>query len=511
MKWCMHEAVPTMNNGHKKKNIRIALAFIFGLMALAWPLPALANGEHDGTVTHQLPASLLYFGMYSLAAIAIAVPSLAFYLNYLRRRAVKPSSRLGGYLFQLSLMSRNAKLFLLLSLSSWLGTSVWAVIFNLYLLSLGFDIQFVGLWLTINMFLHGLFAIPSGVIADHIGRRNTFLLANLLQVVSRALALFTVEPTTLLVLAGVIGFGDGAHAVAGAPFMMENSQPEERPHLFSLDASLTWTSRMAGSVLGGVLPIGLATVLSMSVDSSGVGRLALLASLPITLLGLLPIYFIKETRPPPERREKLSQFIRFRHLEHGRIIGLLTLTTVLYGFGFGFTIPFFNVFFNQAYRATADQVGFILALGAGSAAFTALFSPMIVRRFGKVKGLFVTQLGSFPLLFILGAMPNLQLSVIFFFLWRGGWSFSLPLRNQFSMEIVSGRERATTNGIMHGVMDLVASPAAAIAGFTLATGNYILSFGIASIAFMAAASLWLVFFSRLEPQRASPRTQASGT
>lgn len=491
------------------RKVGVILGFLGGVVWLAQPLPASANGDHGEAITHHLPNYMIEIGLYSLVALALGILGLALYLNYLRRRGVRPQGRLGSYFFQLSLMTRNAKLFLLLSLSSWLGQSVWTVLFNLYLLSLGFDVQFVGIWLTVNMFLHGLFAIPSGVVADHIGRRNTFLLANLLQVISRGGALFTVDPTVLLVLAGVIGFGDGAHAVAGAPFMMENSQPEERPHLFSLDASLTWVSRMAGSVLGGVLPVALATGLGMPVDSPDVARLALLGSLPITLLGLLPIYFIKEKRPPPERREKLSQFVRFRHLESRRMIWLLTLTTVFYGFGFGFTIPFFNVFFNQAYNASADQVGFVLALGAWAAAFAALFTPLIVRQMGKVKGLFVTQLCSFPLLLIMGTAPNLQLSVLFFFLWRSGWSFSYPLRNQFSMEIVSGRERATTNGIMHGVTDLIASPSAAVAGMALATRNYVLSFGIAAIAFLVAASLWLLFFRRLETRDVKSGTAVS--
>ncbi len=201
---------------------------------------------------------------------------------------------------------------------------------------------------------------------------------------------------------------------------------------------------------------------------------------------------------PPERREELSQFIRLRHLKNVKVIGLLTLCTIFFGFGFGFTVPFFNIFFHEAYDATGDQIGFILALAAFAAAFGSLFTPMVIRRFGKVKGLFVTQLGSLPLLVLLGLMPNLQSSVLVFMVWRGAWSFSMPLRNQFSMEIVSGQERGTTNGLMHGAMDLIASPAAAVAGFALSTGNYFFSFGIAAISFIIAASLWLVFFSRLE-------------
>lgn len=482
------------------RRLRVPLfaACLAAAVASVWPIVASAHEGEPPPGGANVPVYLLQIGIFTLVAIAIIIPGLAVFLNYMRRHNIRPQGRLGGYLFQLSQFSRNARLFLLLGLSSWLGTSVWTVLFNLYLLSLGFDVKFIGLWLTINMLLHGLFAIPSGVLADRIGRRNTFLLANLLQVLSRAAALFVVDATPLLVLAAVIGFGDGAHAVAGAPFMVENSRPEERTHLFSLEASLTWVSRMLGSVLGGLLPVGAAMTLGLSIDDPAVGRIALLASLPIILAGLLPIYFISEKRSPPERRQTLGQFVRFSHLQSRGAILLLVLTTVFFGFGFGFTVPFLNVFFNQAYDATADQVGFILALGAWAAAIGSLFTPFVARRMGKVKGLFVTQLACFPFLIFLGAMPNLPLSVLLFFLWRSVWSFSNPLRNQFSMEIVSTRERATTNGLMHGALDLMAAPASYAAGLALATGNYVLSFGVAALAFAANAVLWLVFFSKTE-------------
>jgi len=95
-------------------------------------------------------------------------------------------------------------------------------------------------------------------------------------------------------------------------------------------------------------------------------------------------------------------------------------------------------------------------------------------------------------------MPTLSLSVPFFFLWRGLWSFAMPLRNQFSMEMVSPRERGTTNGLLHMTLDLMGSPAAALAGITLATGMYFIPYSIASLAFLIPAFLWMIFFSKVE-------------
>jgi hypothetical protein len=47
----------------------------------------------------------------------------------------------------------------------------WDVLFNLYLLAIGFSIEFVGLRLLIQGIAGGVASIPAGVVSDRIGRK----------------------------------------------------------------------------------------------------------------------------------------------------------------------------------------------------------------------------------------------------------------------------------------------------------------------------------------------------
>ena len=129
------------------------------------------------------------------------------------------------------------------------GSGIWTVVFNLYLLRSGFSTGFVGLFLMVDMLFHGLVAFPAGLIADRIGRRKAFFFATCLNLVARGSLLFTTDPATLLVLAALAGTGEAFHGSAGPPFIMENSQPEERPLLFSMQTIFHLMSRSLGSAL----------------------------------------------------------------------------------------------------------------------------------------------------------------------------------------------------------------------------------------------------------------------
>ena len=72
--------------------------------------------------------------------------------------------RVGGF-------SRNVKLYLGGAIVRSMAFSIFQLLFNLYLLSLGFDAAFVGL-ISISRGISSLvFSLPAGLIADRIGRK----------------------------------------------------------------------------------------------------------------------------------------------------------------------------------------------------------------------------------------------------------------------------------------------------------------------------------------------------
>lgn len=410
-----------------------------------------------------------------------------------------PSRKAGGYVASFKSFSRNARLYLTYALMAGLGTGIWNVMFNLYLLRIGFDVTFVGLFWMIDMAFHGLFAFPAGLIGDKIGRRKAFIIASTLNIVARGALLFTLDPTYLLILAAIAGAGEGFHAVAGAPFMMENSEREERPLLFSLDSSFTMLSNFVGSLSGGFLPLFWAGIITVPQLDPQAARLALGTSLPLTFIALAPLALMREKRV--ELVESFLDLFALRNIVSHGIIAKLTLCSVFIGLGFGLSTRFFNVFFAEAHRATDEQVGMILAIGSLGSAFTILASPVMVRKWGKVTAILVSLIASVPCLLLMAVVPGLPLVAAFSVLRTASYGISMPLRNQLSMELIESRERATTAGLVHMVFDFGGAFGAIFGGTLMIGGNYLPAFAVAATFFFVPALLYYTFFIRLEQRQ----------
>lgn len=401
-----------------------------------------------------------------------------------------------NYVNNIRRFSRNARLYLTYSLAEGLGSGIWTVMFNLYLLWAGLDLKFVGLLFAINMLFHGFFAFPAGLIGDKIGRRRTFFLATITSIIFRVAILFTLNPTTLIVLTVFRGMAEGFHAVTGSPFMMENSEPEERPHLFSLNFSLAMLSNFVGFLSAGFLPLFWAGMLAVPSMDPAAGRWALVTSLPLTFAALIPLMLMREKRL--ELVDSFKDLFTLKNVVHFSIMAKLGLCSLLLGLSFGFMTGFFSVFFQAHRGATTEQTGTIMAIGALSGAAAILLSPVLQKKWGKIKTLLVSQLISVPFVMFMVLSGNLYL-VGFFYLMRGAfYSISMPIRNQVAMELVTTKERATTNGFTHMWFDLGGTFPAVIAGVLMAAGNFVAPFSMAAGSSALGAILFFIFFIKKE-------------
>ncbi len=413
----------------------------------------------------------------------------------------------GSWLRMMRRFSRNARLFLIYALLADLGTGIWRVMFSLYLLSAGFSLDFIGLVLAINFLLHGLLAFPAGLIADKMGRKFVFVVASVSAVVFRAFLLFTLNPLFILLLMAGSGAGDGFHAVASGPFIMENSEPEERPHLFALEASFLNISAFTGAMAAGFLPAFWGGILGVIPAHYTAVRLALVVSLPLTLLSLLPLLFLKEHRLPQDMVGSFAELFTLRNIQSRGIILRLALCAIVYGSFFGMLIPFFSVFYREAHLLPYQSVGTIMASGFVAGAVGTLgLAPWLTRRYGKARGIWVVLWVAAPAVALMAFMPALPLVEVFFLVNRAFLSVSMPMRNHLAMELVVTKERGATNGLIHAIFDIVGSPAAALAGVILASGNFTLTFSMAAALMAIPGVMYYYFFHKLEEQQrlASP-------
>ncbi|MFQ5683835.1 MAG: MFS transporter [Candidatus Binatia bacterium] len=458
------------------------LLLIFPLTSVAW-----ADGGHGHAFSENLPAPLWVWAV-GFGGLAL----IAFLLIHQVRRGRLLGERFTGF-------SWNARLLLLRSPFSGLSVSLLRLLFNLYLLAVGFDTLFVAKFVALNWACHGLAVIPSGILSDLFGRRRVFLLAYSGNLLATAAVIFITDPTLLLVLAVLIGFFEGGHAIVGPPFMIEQSRGDERVHLFSLNGGIQVGAASLGNLAAGLLPLLFAGVLGVGPETAWARRGALMFALPTMLLSMIPIYLIREQWKPIDIRQWAKSIESY-----GRI-GMLALTKGLAGLGMGCSAPFFNVFFDQNVRASTAQIGLIFALGSICTAIVMLFIPIAVRRIGRVRTIAFVKFLGVPALLLLGMSHSIIWAGLFYILtilFVGGpypnRGISDPIFNLFSMEVVKERERGTTNGIMHAFVEFPMGIGAVIAGPYMTVGDWQTPYAIGAGAVTLAFALYYLYFVRIE-------------
>jgi nitrate/nitrite transporter NarK len=81
-----------------------------------------------------------------------------------------------NYYRRLQGFSRNTRLYLLFSFFGGLNFSLYFLFFNLYILSLGYEPDFLGLLVALPAIVGTVVAIPAGLLGDRIGYKRALLL-----------------------------------------------------------------------------------------------------------------------------------------------------------------------------------------------------------------------------------------------------------------------------------------------------------------------------------------------
>lgn len=403
------------------------------------------------------------------------------------------------YLRRIRMFSRNARLFLLATVMGGFGWGIWTVIFNLYLLDLGFREDFIGYMFLMSGLASGLAAFPAGIISDRVGRRKSLLAGATVGSASNAVLVFSSSPFLLLavnLLGGLVGI---LSWVAQAPFMMENSEPEERTHLFSISFTTFLLSNMTGSLVGGFLPKFFSGLFALEFTSVEVYRATLTVSVTFLFLALLPYYAIREKSQRKEARANLDK-LSLKAIQSRVVIGKLVLTAGLIGLGAGLIVPFFNVFFRNKLGATPEQIGIIFALGNISVAAGATLAPIVSNRLGKVRAVAFTEICSIPFIYGIAFSPNFGLAAASYLARGALMNMAGPVRTNFAMEVVQTEERATASGLTIMADGIPRAISASIAGQFMRGGNYVLPYIMTSVIYFFASTLFLLFFRKTERQ-----------
>jgi len=405
-----------------------------------------------------------------------------------------------GYASRIKLFSPNARMYLLFVFLTTLNAGIYGVIFNLYILSLGFKEDFLGLILSLSSGSIGLFALPAAFVCDRVGRKNTLLLSSILSVLSLFFLYNTASSRLLAVFSIASGLASALGLVTGATFLLENSTSRERMHLFSMYSIIYTFSILSGNMIGGFLPDLIRTQLSYGAEQTIAYRLTLYVSLAATAASLLPVHYFKEGHPL-KSVSLIGQMQIYKSIFKSKTVRLMVLFYCLYGIGWGTCLPYFNVYFDVAYGANDSQIGLIFSTSQLFMMLGYFSVPILTERMGKIRLVSPVQLLSIPFLLMFTFSGSLAIAAFGFVMRYMLMNMANPVMNSFKLEIVKPDERSMINSIMWMACYVFVGIGTYAGGTMMAAGKNSMPFLVTGGFYAITAIFYYICFNGIEKDK----------
>lgn len=369
---------------------------------------------------------------------------------------------------------------------------VFRLLFNFYVLSLGYDPLLLGNLITVSSMTALLFALPMGYLADRLGRKRALILATFLSVL--VFVGIVIFPSTWMLIAMSVlsGFSQSLSGVTMGPFLMENSMEKERTYLFSISSGLMTTSGFVGNWIGGYMPTWLGKIQHVAATSSQAYGASVLVLAVFTVLGIIPLFLIREERLPPSLR---SPFAPLSYLKtHMGLLSKMILPVLTVSIGAGLTIPFLNIFYRQVHHQSDPVIGQLFAFSLLAMGLGMIIAPPLADRYGKIRLVVVTMGWSIPFLILLGFSPWYWLSGIAYLVRMALMNMTAPVYQSFVMEHVDQEGRATAASLISMANSFGWAVSPTVSGWLQVRYGFAPAFIGTIVLYILAAYFYWVFF-----------------
>ena len=363
---------------------------------------------------------------------------------------------------------RNVYLMLLFTLGKGLQLGIAALTTNLYLYALGYRSEFLGLVTAVPAVGAALAAVPTGMLADRWGRRPLLLWSGILNPFALAAIGLTTNPALIVGASLMNGLLSGGYWVTNLPVLTESTSDDQRVGVLALNSFLLLGVGALGSLVGGLVPVFVATILHTSASSVVPLRWGVLSSGIIVALPVVPLFWLEERvaahaadsaevtdaaldAAPTDTLSVSAPAVAEPVDPEGRratakLFAKLLIPDVLFTTSQGAVIGLLQVYLHLRFGLGPGAIG-VLYTGAGLiGGAMALTSPRVARRWGGLRTAILMQYLSAPAMLLTGLAPVFGLAVageLARNIFRG---FFDPVYASFAMSRVSRRLRATLSG-----------------------------------------------------------------
>jgi MFS family permease len=416
------------------------------------------------------------------------------------------SKSLKVYSERVRLFQPNARLYLLNVIMAGIAMGIFRLLFNFFVLSLGFNEALLGRLVTTSSLTGLLMALPMGYLADLLGRKISLLAASAATCLAIGLMVVFPQDWMLYAMNIVFGISQSLAGVTMSPFLMENSREAERTYLFSFSSGLQMVSASVGNWIGGYLPAWMAVSAGVSAVSNQAYGMALLITALGAGLALLPLTFLRTQHQIKSERTVFSP-IQYA-VQHPANLTKLVLPMLVTSIGAGLIMPFMNVFFRQVHHQPDSVIGTLFAWGSLSMGIGLLIAPPLADRMGKIQFVVVTQALSIPFLAMLGFSPWFWLSTVAYYVRVALMNMSSPVYQTFVMERVDPNSRATVASLVSMAWNFGWAFSPSISGWLQVQYGFGPAFMGTIILYTISVFLYWVFFWRGKAQAMpGPATQ----
>lgn len=410
------------------------------------------------------------------------------------------------------LFNPSIRAFFVFDICYQVALTTYGLFFPRYLLALGYAEDALGSMMAVGTICTAVCSLGAGILSDRIGRKRSLVTG------------IAVSQVTYLVrgLIGSLAAMYGCYAVdgvfltmysaAGTPFLFENSRPEERVHVFSVQGIILRGSGIIGNTAGGLLPRALGAI------APGLGEIAIYRVIFVLAVALAFIGVYQLLRLPPDHAQAIeaaevhgaSQLpetspapepSRRRGLaisppEMSFIIRFAVMSSLV-AFGAGHLLSFMNTFLIRTFGAGPEAVGIVLSAAQFATIIGIALAPALGERYGIIQSVLVTRIAALPLVAAIAFAGNIWIAGIAYSMRNMLHQMSGPLTSTFMLSHVSRSTRATANGLLQSLENAVRALAMFSSGMIITRYGYREAFLVALAGYgLSAASFYWFFYRR---------------
>ena len=339
------------------------------------------------------------------------------------------------------------------------GLFIFFLLYNIYLLDIGFNERFLGIVSSSMMTgsIAGSLFAPFAL-ARWGGRKSLQACLATLAIVS-ALRAIVIAPAALVALAALSGAGTAMWAVALSPTVAHLTDERSRSVGFSFIIAAGIALGVFAGITGGALPellvsTGLARTPALRASLLGGCAVLLAGTIPLRKLGDIPV-----PREPLKSLKPDPALLRF------------LLAIAVWHLGTGLFNPFFNAYFVRL-DVPVRRIGLLFSASQAAQTTAVLAAPLVLQRLGLVRGVAGMQAATALALGLLAGMPTAAGASLAYPIYMAFQYMSEPGMFSYLMNSVSPSNRGTASALNFVVAFGSQAIASALAGAAISSAGY---------------------------------------